>query len=73
MKIDHSYTDEIVCPNCGYKFGDSYEYFGSTAECADNIYCDECDNEFDAVRNISVTYTTYKKEITKWVKKDLKY
>lgn len=60
MTIDHSYTDEIVCPHCGYKFIDSFEYFGNS-ECADNIYCDECEKEFDAVRNISVSFSTYKK------------
>ena len=61
-ELDYKYTDEIVCPYCGYKFSDSHEYFGSSDECADNIYCDECDKEFDAVRNISVSFSTYKKE-----------
>ena len=60
-EIDHRYTDEIVCPYCGYKFTDCYEYFGGD-ECADNIYCDDCENEFDAVRNILISYTTFKKE-----------
>ena len=56
-EIDYKYTEEIVCPYCGYKFTDCYEYFGNE-ECADNIYCDVCEKEFDAVRNVSVSYTS---------------
>lgn len=27
-EIDHEYTDEVVCPFCGYEESDSWEYKG---------------------------------------------
>lgn len=54
-EIDHEFTDEIVCPYCGYEDVDSWEYSDDgVAECPD------CDREFEYLRNIRVTYTTEK-------------
>lgn len=57
--IDHEYTDEIVCPWCGYKFEDSWE-FSCDDEDLGLIDCYECDKQFYASRNIRVTYSTEK-------------
>lgn len=53
-KIDHNYTDEVVCPYCGYEFGDSWE-LGEEG----GLECDKCGKEFEFYRNIEVTYCTY--------------
>lgn len=57
-KIDHKYTDEIVCPYCGYKESDSWEYNHNS----DDMECTGCGKKFHYERNIEVTYTTNKIE-----------
>lgn len=56
--IDHEYTPEIVCPYCGYEHGDSSEV------CADNgdYDCHECGETFFYTRNITIYYSTERKE-----------
>lgn len=56
-EIDHEFTEEVVCPYCGYEFSDSWE-FSDNAE----IECDECGETFISERNSEVTYSTQKKE-----------
>jgi len=56
--VDHKYTVEIVCPWCGYEHGDSWER--SEDDGTDN--CDKCGKFFEWSRNITVDYTTEKKE-----------
>jgi len=56
--IDCSYTDEIVCPHCGYSHTESYEFFVNNGECADGCSCSDCGREFDATREVSITYST---------------
>ena len=60
--IEHEYTREIVCPHCGCKHNDSYEYFsdGSSEEEVE-VDCD-CGETFFAIRKVSVNYSTRKKE-----------
>ena len=57
--IDTDYTKEIVCPCCGYEFGDSWEYNegGSSQE----IECVECGEGFLLDIDFDVTYSTRKK------------
>ena len=55
-EIDHSNTDKIVCPYCGYKFQHSYELDGESG----HVECEECEEEFEYFRNIEVSYNTYK-------------
>lgn len=50
--------DQIVCPYCGYKNEDSWEY----NEDDTSAFCGSCDNEFKLSVNISVDYSTEKKE-----------
>jgi len=59
--INHEYTSEIVCPWCGYEFGDSWD-IGPEDEDIGQIECEECERAFTANRNISVSYSTQKCE-----------
>lgn len=61
-EIDHEYTDEIICPYCGYEFSDSFE-INSGEEDLGLIKCDECGKSFYAIRNIEITYSTEKPRI----------
>ena len=54
-EIDHKCTNEIVCPYCGYKFSDCWEYSDS-----DTIQCSSCKKKFASERIISCTYNTSK-------------
>lgn len=56
-KIDHTYTDEVVCPHCGYEFGSSHE-LGEDGE----VDCEKCGKSFLFCQNIEITYTTWKKK-----------
>lgn len=51
-EIDHEYTDEIVCPWCGYKMSDSWEMSD------DGEYDCDCGKSFEYTRNYSVDYST---------------
>lgn len=53
MELEHEYTDEIVCPWCGYRFSDSWEW----EEDNGGIDCD-CGKSFDYERIVSVDYST---------------
>lgn len=54
-KIDHELTDVVVCPHCGYKFRDSWEF----RDAQEVDWC-ECGKSFFMVRNTTVTYSTRK-------------
>ncbi len=49
------YTDEIVCPHCGYEHSDSFEMSEGEQECRD------CGRPFEVTRDVQVTYSTTKK------------
>lgn len=55
--IDHEYTDEVVCPYCGYEFSDSWEFKQDSYKSLD---CDECGEEFSMEREVTVSYSTEK-------------
>ncbi|QVK17752.1 hypothetical protein KHQ81_13005 [Mycoplasmatota bacterium] len=57
-ELKHKYTNEIVCPYCGYEFSDSWEFDGD--EDLGLIECEECDKSFYATRDIEITYSTQK-------------
>ena len=59
-EIDHDYTDEVICPYCGYEFSDSWEFNDNQDE--QHVECEECSKEFFLYVNISVDYTTRKKK-----------
>ena len=59
-RYDTAHQDTIVCPYCGDRsFCPQLDYDNhkDTAE----IECDECGEEFDLIVNVSITYTTKKK------------
>jgi len=45
-EIDHKFTNEIVCPYCGYEFSDSWEYLDPSNDSHDgeeiDVECLEC-------------------------------
>ena len=57
-KIDYNNTDDIVCPYCGWKNGDSWEirFDGQTIK----LDCDECNKEFECSAEDTRTYSSYK-------------
>ena len=57
-EIDTQYTDEITCPYCGEKQGNSWEYnkWGEG-----EIDCD-CGETYDFSVDVEVTYQTFKKQ-----------
>jgi len=57
MEIDHEYTDEIVCPHCGYEHPDSEDYMDRD----DEFICHECEKKFEYVRDYSISYISNKK------------
>lgn len=56
-KIEHELTDEAVCPHCGYKHADSWEF-----DDYDEYKCEECRKEFIIEREVDIAYSTKKKE-----------
>lgn len=60
-KIACQYTNEIVCPWCGCEFSDSWE-MGNGGEDTELEECPNCEKEFYATRNISVSYCSEKAE-----------
>lgn len=55
-KIDHKYTENIVCPHCGWKDHDSWEYKADSGE----IECGNCEKPFTYERHVTVEYCTSK-------------
>lgn len=50
----------LICPYCGHKHSDPYEFFGKD-ECT-TVECGNCEREFDARQYISITYYGSPKE-----------
>ena len=53
--VEHEYTEEIVCPYCGYKYSDSWEYDNEGGE----LECYECGKTFNYSKDVSVSYSTW--------------
>ena len=59
-EIDCSYTDEVVCPYCGYEFQMSYEiFYNPDDDFFRGLECEECAKQFNVHKNVSVTYSSY--------------
>lgn len=54
---DTSYTDETICPYCGYKNEDSFEL----SDDEETVVCCRCDSEFNYERIVTIQYTTTRK------------
>jgi transposase-like protein len=59
-EIDHTLTNEPVCPWCGHAHQDAFEWGVRSDE--GNHICDKCHRRFHWERDISVTYDTEKCE-----------
>ena len=53
--LSTQYEQGIICPYCKHEFSDPNEY-GDENE----IECD-CGESFDMIRNVEITYSTFKK------------
>lgn len=60
--IDLLYNQEPVCPHCGEICGDAWEIDFNQSECA-VVECGKCGKEYSICRDISVTYSTYKRDV----------
>jgi DNA-directed RNA polymerase subunit RPC12/RpoP len=61
-EIECTFTDEVVCPYCGYEFSDSWEFLGGsptylTPTCGN----EKCEKEFEVLCEYSVNFTSSKK------------
>ena len=61
-EIDCQYTNEVVCPYCGYAHEDSWEFFLDGGDSAHGAGCCQCEREFDVERYAEVTYSASKME-----------
>jgi len=59
--IDHEHTPEIVCPHCGKRQSDSWEWFTGKKESVD-IECSTCERPFHVRQFVEITYTSSKTE-----------
>lgn len=53
--LDWSYNKYAICPYCGFEDIDSFELYDDEI-----TECPSCGKEYGVIRNIEITYTTYK-------------
>jgi DNA-directed RNA polymerase subunit RPC12/RpoP len=58
--IDHQFTDEVVCPYCGYESKDSWKFGDSNMSEIGGLECVQCERGFLYTRNLRVTYSISK-------------
>ena len=57
-EIDHEYTDEIVCPWCGHRHQDSWEWFADSPNEDTEGECGSCGKSFFVSEHRDITYST---------------
>lgn len=57
--MEHTYTNNIICPYCGYEDINSWEQ-GSGVENIGLTECKNCEKPFYATRHITIEYSTEK-------------
>lgn len=55
VKIDHEFVDDVICPHCGHKFSDPWEF-----EDGFELDCYECEKPLRIVRHEIIKYSTRK-------------
>ena len=55
-EFETQYETEAVCPHCGHEHSDSWELENG------EYYCNDCEKPFKVVRNIDISYSTFKGE-----------
>lgn len=65
-EIDHNFTDEAVCPHCGHKHNDSWDFFYDVDvnEIEIEADCMSCNKPMIITRHVIVDYCTRKPEET---------
>lgn len=59
---DTEYTQNVICPYCGYEDRDSWEIdFGESLEGETEIFCGNCGKEFTASRTATIYYHSFKR------------
>jgi len=61
-KNDLRYTREPICPYCGNKDRDAWEYDFGDMEGTIETDCGNCGKEYYVTRNVEITYSTTGKE-----------
>lgn len=61
-EIDYTHTENIVCPYCGHEDRDSNEVEFDGLEGEAEVDCGECCELFLVTRNVTVSYSSNKKE-----------
>lgn len=61
MKIQHEFTEEIVCPYCGDALSESYSY-SKDSDYDEDFECYSCGKHFIWERHTEITYSSKKKE-----------
>jgi hypothetical protein len=60
-EIDHTHTDIPVCPHCGHRHKDWWDYGGSRRdEESWDMICESCDGKFRVVKHVVVSFSTKK-------------
>ena len=59
--IDHHYTNNPVCPYCGYEESDAWEW-GDGGEGDGEHECGDCEKPYRYVRYVDINYSTEKME-----------
>lgn len=59
QEFDTDYTNEIVCPYCGYQFTDSWELQGGQ-DTDIPIECGRCEKSFIFSTDYHITYSSHK-------------
>lgn len=55
--------DYLICPYCGAKIRINPEIFSDNiGDDEAEVYCEECDRSFYAMREVNVSYSSQKKE-----------
>jgi sarcosine oxidase delta subunit len=56
--LDTEFVSDVTCPYCGYVYRDSWE-FPDEDDC---VECNGCGETFSMIREVSVTYSTFKRK-----------
>lgn len=59
-EFDCEYTSQVVCPWCGHKHKDSWEFFASTRNEGIDAECESCDKPMRINEHVTIQYTTKK-------------
>ena len=60
-EFETQYEREPVCPHCGHKHRDSWEWdFGDGMEGEATFECESCEKEFVCSKTVQISYSTQK-------------